>query len=60
MKSILDPTFRYVPSAQTDIRKTFARLRREQRARAPRESGESRHEVLTLFPQRRVAPLGSR
>ena len=29
MKSILDPSFRYVPSAQTDIRKTFARVRRE-------------------------------
>jgi hypothetical protein len=31
MKSILDPTFRYTPSIQTDIRKTFARIRREQR-----------------------------
>jgi hypothetical protein len=29
MKSILDPTFRYVPSASTDVRKTFARIRRE-------------------------------
>ncbi len=33
MKSILDPSFRYTPSSQTDIRKTFARLRREQRAK---------------------------
>ena len=32
MKSLLDPTFRYVPSSQTDIRKTFARIRREARA----------------------------
>ena len=31
MKSILDSSFRYTPSAQTDVRKTFARLRREQR-----------------------------
>ena len=31
MKSILDPSFRYTPSAETDIRKTFARIRREQR-----------------------------
>lgn len=31
MKSILDSSFRYTPSAQTDLRKTFARLRREQR-----------------------------
>jgi len=29
MKSILDPTFHYVPSAQTDLRKTFSRVRRE-------------------------------
>lgn len=30
MKRILDSSFRYTPSAQTDLRKTFARLRREQ------------------------------
>jgi hypothetical protein len=29
MKSILDPSFRYVPSTATDVRKTFARIRRE-------------------------------
>ena len=35
MKSILDPSFRYVPSASTDLRKTFSRIRRElQRAQA--------------------------
>lgn len=27
MKSILDPTFKYVPAVQTDIRKTFDRVR---------------------------------
>ena len=31
MKSILDRSFRYTPSIATDLRKTFARLRREQR-----------------------------
>ena len=31
MKSILDPTFCYTPSMRTDISKTFARIRREQR-----------------------------
>jgi hypothetical protein len=33
MKSILDPTFRYTSSANTDVRKTFARIRREQKKR---------------------------
>ena len=33
MKSILDPSFRYTPSAQTDLRKTFARIRSAQSAR---------------------------
>jgi len=31
MKSILDPSFHYTPSVETDLRKTFARIRREQR-----------------------------
>ena len=31
MKSILDPSFRYTSSVQTDLRKTFARVRRELR-----------------------------
>jgi hypothetical protein len=31
VKSILDPTFRYTPAAETDLRKTFSRIRREQR-----------------------------
>jgi hypothetical protein len=31
MKSILDRSFRYTPSSNTDLRKTFAKLRREQR-----------------------------
>ncbi len=29
MKSILDPSFRYVRSDKTDLRKTFARIRRQ-------------------------------
>jgi hypothetical protein len=36
MKSILDPSFRYVPSHATDVRKTFDRIRREVRAAAHR------------------------
>jgi len=33
MTSILDPKFRYTNSANTDIRRTFARIRREQKLR---------------------------
>lgn len=29
VKSILDPSFRYMPSHATDVRKTFERIRRE-------------------------------
>lgn len=32
--SLLSPTFRYTPSYQTDIRKTFARVRAELAAQA--------------------------
>ena len=31
MKSILDRTFRYTPSFNTDLKKTFARVQRERR-----------------------------
>ncbi len=31
MKSILDPSFRYVNSSSTDVRKTFARIRKQLR-----------------------------
>jgi hypothetical protein len=37
MKSILDHSFRYTPSAETDLRKTFSRVRRK-----IREEEESR------------------
>ena len=35
MKSILDRSFRYVPSHATDVRKTFERIRREREAQQP-------------------------
>jgi len=64
MKSILDPTFRYTPSVQTDIRKTFARIRREQRgieARVtPRADEPSHNNVLPILPRRQAAPASSR
>ena len=36
MKSILDPSFRYTASFNTDLQKTFARIRREQQEEAER------------------------
>jgi hypothetical protein len=44
MKSILDPSFRYVPSHATDVRKTFERILRERQA-------------LQTQPARSVVPL---
>ena len=34
MKSILDPSFKYVPSTSTDVRKTFAKILRAERLKA--------------------------
>ncbi|MCL4762432.1 MAG: hypothetical protein KJ018_11775 [Burkholderiales bacterium] len=47
MKSILDPSFRYTKSVDTDLRKTFARVRRE--LRAQRLEGA----ISTVAPLRR-------
>ncbi len=37
MKRITDPSFKYRPSYETDLSKTFARLRREQKEREDAE-----------------------
>jgi hypothetical protein len=34
MKSVLDPSFHYTPSYDTDVRKTFERIRLEHEAQA--------------------------
>ena len=36
MKSILDPSFRYTTSFNTNLRKTFARIRRDRRQEGER------------------------
>jgi len=52
MKSILDRSFRYTPSVETDLRKTFARIRRKQReTQTAQEQGEIKtgnNNVLSL------------
>jgi uncharacterized protein related to proFAR isomerase len=42
MKSILDPTFKYTPSTNTDVRKTFAKVLREERLKAKQEQERKR------------------
>lgn len=42
MRNILDPNFQYIPSFETDLRRTFARVREEQRP------PESRPNVIYL------------
>jgi hypothetical protein len=53
VKSILDPSFRYTKSIDTDIRKTFARIRREQQKLARAHVSDGQANVLTL-EQRKV------
>ena len=58
MKSILDPAFRYTSSANTDIRKTFARVRREMRRQSPassRDDADTAVKVTPIFRSQRPA-----
>ena len=59
MKSILDPTFNYTPSASTDLRKTFARVRREMRKQA-RVEAEATAKVSPIFERVAQRAAGSR
>lgn len=54
MKSILDPTFRYTSSANTDLRKTFARIRRENRkqTQATSKAAPEAPTNVAAFPRR--------
>lgn len=57
MKSILDPTFRYTSSVQTDLKKTFERVRRAQRAKERaqfRRAQRAKEEVQLRRAQRRA------
>ena len=54
--NILDPKFRYVDSYSTDLRKTFARIRREAREKsAPKSPSASNGTVVTLDRARKSA-----
>lgn len=58
MKSILDPSFRYTPSVSTDLKKTFARIRRmerEMQAQAEAQAGSLSKVVRIDVPRKVVA-----
>jgi hypothetical protein len=58
MKHILDSSFRYKPSFDTDVRKTFERIRRQQQAQArsePKPNPEVRVKVLQLEPHKKAS-----
>ena len=60
MKSILDRSFQYTPSAQTDLKKTFARIRREQRAHEAANDRPSAQANLKVSPLRPAIPAVAR
>jgi hypothetical protein len=54
MKSILDPSFRYTRSVDTDLRKTFARVRRNLRRQQQEQS------TVGVDAARKILPFRSR
>ena len=52
MKSILDPSFRYTKSVETDLRKTFARVRRELRKQTQEQSADNATLMRKVLPFR--------
>ena len=54
MKSILDPSFRYTNSVETNIKKTFARVRRELRNQQQQQA------VARAELTRKIVPFQSR
>ena len=54
MKSILDPSFRYTKSVETDLRKTFARIRRELRNQQQQQA------TARVGAMKKVLPFHSR
>lgn len=56
MKSILDPSFRYTSSLQTDVRKTFERIRRELQRDAQR--GAARIDGTNVLAMQRRSVSG--
>ena len=54
MKSILDRSFRYTSSIDTDLGKTFARIRREQRQQTLAQAKGGNGKVLPITQRKRA------
>jgi hypothetical protein len=52
MKSILDPSFRYTKSVETDLHKTFARIRRERRKQEQAQVSGDNDAIRKVLPLR--------
>lgn len=50
MKRLTDSTFQYTPSVETDIRKTFARVRRELREAEKRQAANQAEATAKVLP----------
>ncbi len=48
-KSILDPSFKYVPSASTNIAKTFAKIRKEMQAKTNQVQAVQEKQPLNIM-----------
>ncbi len=51
MKSIFDSSFRYTRAVETDVRKTFERIRREQQSERRRKATAANSEVAVKVVQ---------
>jgi hypothetical protein len=60
VKSILDPSFKYTSSTNTDIAKTFARIRRLQRESAGVAAVQMVERPKNVSPFRRPVRTGDR
>ena len=49
MKRLLDKSFKYVHSSKTDLKKTFARIRREQE--------EAKREQVVIVAKRQIGKI---
>lgn len=63
MKSVFDPSFKYRPSIETDVRKTFERIRRELQAQRNREvpaaNSDGEVKIIQLEPSKKgTSPHG--